>query len=726
MQAATRRYGSVAAVIALLAGLLSWTAWEANGYRQASAIVEKIQAAPIKDVPHYVRSLKQYHRWAQSPVAKLRSNPEDSRRELRHALVLALLSKDASQASVLRKWLLDSQADPGFDNFTVILNAFDELQPNDTELVPELWKAFRHKERDSKEPDKQMIREASFRAGLALAKYRTGLDGWSSEDHEFLAKQLVNASPDQQPILCSYLGYREVDPVRRELLDPLERVFRNSEALDTVREAAASVLGVLAADLPEKLAELISQATPGQYRILYRALTKNDPLPQQAKDRLVELVREQPAEDLDEKERVKLGQSRAGAAITLMRRGGPKDALEVFRIEDDPESLTQFVHRVRDRDLDPRVLVDALEKASDERERFALLLALGEFKQGDLPPTSQERLIDMLIRWYNHAPSSAIHGACGWLLRRWGHQKDATEVDCTPVAFDRTRTRQWFTMKIQLPPAAVAPEGELDCIYMTFVMFNTDKLSKGPAEPDQWDDEFAMLDREVTVKEWRAFERAVGRKALELKGDESRPDAPITKIDWYMAAEFCHWLTQQVSISEAEQWYKDPSHRSAEEPTELSGGRPVPKNWPFSPTGAGFRLPTDVEWERACHSGVRTKFAFGSDRTLLDKYAWFASNADARIHPGRELRPNLRGLFDMHGNAYEWCHDWYDDKFPPQDSTGPAKGTDRVLRGGAWGSGWASCQVAQRQKDKPTGTDRRAGLRLVWRPHVVTPQDGNP
>src|SRR4029077_13184006 len=97
------------------------------------------------------------------------------------------------------------------------------------------------------------------------------------------------------------------------------------------------------------------------------------------------LLHEQPASDATEAKRVEIGQRRAGAAITLLHLGQRPAVCELFRYQDDPEALTQFVHRLKDRGVKPQDLLDCLDQATETYARFALLLALGEFRLGDVP-----------------------------------------------------------------------------------------------------------------------------------------------------------------------------------------------------------------------------------------------------------------------------------------------------------------------------------------------------
>ena len=144
-------------------------------------------------------------------------------------------------------------------------------------------------------------------------------------------------------------------------------------------------------------------------------------------------------------------------------------------------------------------------------------------------------------------------------------------------------------------------------------------------------------------------------------------------------------------------------------------------------TGKYFRLPTEAEWEFAARGGNKSQGCKYAGSNTVDDVAWYLVNAykigknspDFGIHAVMTKAPNELGLYDMSGNVWEWCQDRYGDDYSSDDQrnpTGPASGTDRVIRGGAWGTHERCCRVSFRFNYNPNdASSRGTGLRLaLW------------
>ncbi len=136
-----------------------------------------------------------------------------------------------------------------------------------------------------------------------------------------------------------------------------------------------------------------------------------------------------------------------------------------------------------------------------------------------------------------------------------------------------------------------------------------------------------------------------------------------------------------------------------------------------SSTGYGIRLPTEAEWEYAARAGTDTEYSFGDSADNLGNYAWYRSNSVSRTHVVGGKLPNAWGLYDMHGNVWEWCNDWYYGTYygvsPSTDPTGPGLATTRVVRGGAWGKIPYDCRSAYRGEVTPGSRGNALGFRVA-------------
>jgi formylglycine-generating enzyme required for sulfatase activity len=184
-------------------------------------------------------------------------------------------------------------------------------------------------------------------------------------------------------------------------------------------------------------------------------------------------------------------------------------------------------------------------------------------------------------------------------------------------------------------------------------------------------------------------------------GYDVADDAPVTQITWNDACAYCAWLSEQ---DHRVPWYR----------SDGKGG------WQIAAQADGYRLPTEAEWEYACRAGTTTQFSFGDDPALMDKYGWYSKNSGGHTNPVALKLPNPFGLYDMHGNAEEWCQDWHGGKWyeqsPADDPLGPSSGSYRVIRGGHWDSYVSLCRSAYRGNLAPSFRSSHFGFRClcVW------------
>jgi formylglycine-generating enzyme required for sulfatase activity/tRNA A-37 threonylcarbamoyl transferase component Bud32 len=206
-------------------------------------------------------------------------------------------------------------------------------------------------------------------------------------------------------------------------------------------------------------------------------------------------------------------------------------------------------------------------------------------------------------------------------------------------------------------------------------------LSEGPAHPVEITQPFYIGTTEVTVGQFRQFVEAnpnynVGDDRWKNPGFDQFDDHPVVFVGWQNAVDFCNWL-------------------SAKE-------------------GRKYRLPTEAEWEYSCRAGkAGARYSFGDDDRHLENYAWFNENSLGRTHPVGKKKPNAWGLYDMHGNAWEWCQDsWLPyQNSPVKDPLGGSGGG--VIRGGSWSQAPMQCRSASRTGHPPGRRVNDFGFRVV-------------
>ncbi|MFN6108245.1 MAG: formylglycine-generating enzyme family protein [Planctomycetaceae bacterium] len=199
---------------------------------------------------------------------------------------------------------------------------------------------------------------------------------------------------------------------------------------------------------------------------------------------------------------------------------------------------------------------------------------------------------------------------------------------------------------------------------------------------------------------------------------------PIDSVSWYAAAAYCKWLSQRDEIPESEWCYLpggDHEGKDSEIEVEYGPGMQLAAG---CRTKRGYRLPTEEEWEYACRAKATTQFGFGQpeDPRLVARYTWTSQSSDNRTHPVAALRPNRHGLFDLHGNLWEWTmslkdlpqasHE-FDQNMTKRIALSVGDGS-RVLRGGSFDDDPGDCRSAFRLNYwRPADFDGSDGFRAA-------------
>ena len=136
-------------------------------------------------------------------------------------------------------------------------------------------------------------------------------------------------------------------------------------------------------------------------------------------------------------------------------------------------------------------------------------------------------------------------------------------------------------------------------------------------------------------------------------------------------------------------------------------------------TGKTYTLPTEAQWEYAARGGKRAEGTKYAGSYMIDAVAWYTDNSGSSTHPCGTKRANALGIYDMSGNVWEWCKDWYSSSYTSYDTnnpTGASSGSYRVGRGGSWDGNATGCRVANRSYSSPGDRNNHLGFRVVLLP----------
>jgi formylglycine-generating enzyme required for sulfatase activity len=221
---------------------------------------------------------------------------------------------------------------------------------------------------------------------------------------------------------------------------------------------------------------------------------------------------------------------------------------------------------------------------------------------------------------------------------------------------------------------------------------------------------FAIAAKQVTVEQFRHFQP----EHQYIHNHSSLSDGPMINVTWYQAAEYCNWLSDQEGIPKEEWCYLPNGGGRFDDGMRMAPGYLAKR---------GYRLPTEAEWEYACRAGAVTSRHYGDAEELLKEYAWYSKTTNLEgVRTGGLLKPNDLGLFDFHGNVFEWMQDpvslyrWPGRQKPKEDTEWDLSIRDnvsRMWRGGSFADPAPAVRSANRVNSRPSEGNYTAGLRVA-------------
>ncbi|MCA9074110.1 MAG: SUMF1/EgtB/PvdO family nonheme iron enzyme [Planctomycetaceae bacterium] len=353
----------------------------------------------------------------------------------------------------------------------------------------------------------------------------------------------------------------------------------------------------------------------------------------------------------------------------------------------DMAKRTVFVHTFQTWHGRLSAVSSVIADSDNEDRQGSLLLGVGSISRERVAPDVVAALHRTAREMYANAQSSWARACADWFLRKWGLNDQSIRSETIP-----NESRNWYANSLGMTLVEI-PRGNVARQLGKSAESSADDITEiKMARP------FYISDREVSVEQFMAFlnERSNSNTDVEWSHLDPKisptPKHPVQGVNVFDAVRFCNWLSMREGLARSYKIEKD--------------------GIVFRPHANGYRLPTEQEWEYACRATTITDFSSGNDEHLLAQYANFGTGSSM---PCGSLMPNPWGLFDMHGNIWEWCWGRFEDPDWLGSSESMRVPDDWVVafRGGGWSHSAATTASSARFFGNPMFRPNGNGFRVA-------------
>lgn len=668
-----------AVAITLIAGTTVSSHFALKALREENARIRSqvalICTAKATEVPALLSSL-QSSKSTVLPMLKERYKAPEIELSDRRQLATALLyfetdDQKAKLSAALIPELLSAEA----DLLMVARNVISD--PKRRVRDRQLWPVVLNEIEDGREIASAAQR---LRAACLLSKLDPDDERWGIIAGD-LSAMLVEMN-----LLESFQWLPGLEPIRDRLRPSLKTAFHATENLPTDRsDNSAALLARLFGDQPETLARLAESATPTQLLWLLKALETNQ-----------EVAREQLTVRLEELESSAETQQRVIARANLiiaMIQMGSRDHWVHLDRQTNVSVATEIIERLGpSAGLNTSAVEYLSSQLSSEQpvapgQIASLILSMGQFSKSQIPDSRRKSMIPLLLDVFINHPDAEVHASARWLLQSWGAKSQLASAELKLRSAEPNPGHRWH----------------VDLAGNTFVIFEPiDQFLMGTTEPnrekakgqssytdgeqrhlrriprrfgicmhestgrqfeafetymvDVWRQKMATLDSEnqTEAKQLKAWIADISRR--QKRRSEYSPDAPIVEVSWIRALAYCRWLSDEYSTGHCL-----PPVARLQQQYDKKTDVPLLQKHIQRP---GYRLPTAAEWEYACRANTSTLRPTGTALSRLKSYAWYGADRNFMPRSVGTLKPNGFGMFDMLGNASEWCLTWFQESLP--------------------------------------------------------------